>query len=440
MTGLKSKTKVVAMLTVLVFCQTVCASFIEDELGKTEAEAAKQFEEELPKVLKNALTDKAKPKPQMFLQLSKKASPLVQFVSEKDGQYTWEEVSRGGWLAAIDNYSYYPYWGKKYKKKLKDIDPALIANLLDVRYYSTKSILRLACWLYINGADDRANAFMGELAEKNKKQRQEIEAWVCEKHGWKLPENGLILRNTFDFKSMRSSRMLMTQDALDSLKKSRGKEGSARFKLLLEDVGSVKGKPGLRKVSPKVRLEMLKRQLVEFEVMYGDLQIVTKKSNKKKLDAMKLKVEADLKYIKEQTLVCERMNGDAELDAIELSVPAIAWRKLLRSDPNNDTLLKNTAEAQLKAAEITRTVGLKSKAKEVEFAALAAYNYSKLIELHPSWLSYRNYAGRANTALGSKGEKAAKVHFKFVVNTVNGMKTPVDTDIKNKEYAEAMLK
>lgn len=435
-----SVTKAAAVLAVLVFCQAVSAGFIEDELGKSEADAAKQFEEELPKVLKNALTDKSKPKPQMYLKLSKKDIPLVQFVSEKDGEYTWEELARGGWSAPVDSYSYFPYWGKKHKKKLKDIDPAEIANLLDVRYYTTKSMLRLACWLYINGADDKANAFMGELAEKNEKQRQDIEAWVCEKQGWKLPENGLILRNTFDFRSIRSSRMLITQDALDSLKKSREKQGSVRFKLLQEDVGSVKGKPGLRKISPKVRLEILKRQLDEFEVMYGDLEVVKKKSNKKKLDAMKLKVEADLKYIEEQTLVCERMDSDAGLDVIELTVPAIAWRQLLRSDPNNDTLLKKTAAAQLKAAGITRVAGIKSKAVAVEFAALAAYSYTKLVEFHPSWLAYRNYAGSANMALGSKGEKIAKEHFRFVVSTVNRIKSPTEGDNKNKEYAESMLK
>ncbi|MDC1142164.1 hypothetical protein OAU50_03665 [Planctomycetota bacterium] len=430
----------VLLMTVLAFSQSLSAGLIDDELGQPETEAAKQFETDLPAWLKKNLTDTTTPLPQMTLQVSKKETKRVQFVSAKDGVFTWEEVARVGWIKDYRRDSYKPYWGKKHTTKFKEFTAKYLAELIDLRFHRDQKFnLRAACWMYSKGKKLEANNLLGRIAEKEVGLRPKIEEWICEKHGWKPPENGLIAKPTFDFETLIHGQYLITQEAFDGLKKVREKAAKDLFKKLQEDVGSTKGKPGLRKGAPKVRLEILNEQLAAFEALYGDLPLITKKSNNTKLADMRLKVSDDLKYIAEQMLVCDRLDIDAKDITNDFTKPAKAWAQLLLVDPNNPTLVMKTAYSHQHAAGITQQPDGRLKPKEPAFATSCSRHYEQLIRMFPSFLSYRVSAGYVYSSQ-TGGEKLAKQYFKFVIERVDAMKAPDDRATEAKKNAEAQLK
>lgn len=419
-----------AVLSISFLSQALSAGYVEDVLDMDEASAAKQFEMDIPSLLESALSDETSPPPQIKLKRSKKFSPVVQFVRISDGEFLWEEVARCGWDEDSLAYTFAPYWGKEHSLKFGEMHPLSLAEVFDATDNDESLIVSLICWLYSKGADAKANSLLSELAAEESGDRGEIEKWMCEKNNWTLPENGLVLNTVFDFDSNRHGKLLTTQKAFDSGKKLREKEAKAVFNSLKRDVGSVKGRSGQRNGSPGKRLAVLKIQLDAFIATYGELEIVTKKSNRKKLDEMKRKVDVDLKYLEAQILVCDSL--DMNRNYIRA---AEAWTSLLKVDPFDSALLAKTAYAHLSASEKSRGRDIVNK----KHAAIADGKYNELIALHPSMLEYRNYAARANLMLGDKKRAAAIKHYRFVIDKVEELKSPTVEDVNCKVTAEKEL-
>ncbi|MHC4840319.1 MAG: hypothetical protein ACYTDT_05060 [Planctomycetota bacterium] len=433
--------QVALFLAVMILSQAVYAGFIDDQLGQSEADAAKQFEKDFPAFLSKNLKNTGILPPQTHLKISKKVTKRVQFVSEKDGEYTWQEVARTGWYKEYNRSSYKPYWGKSYKRKLKDIPADSIVELLDLRFHrDINDHLRMACWLYSKGMKMDANNLIGKLAEYKAVLRPKLEAWVCEKHGWTLPENGLMMKPVFDFDNMNHGRNLITQEAFDEQKKARDKKSKEIFKRLTDLVGSTKGEPGRRKGSPKMRLELLQEQLQAFRAVYADLDLVVKKANAKKLDALIKKVDDDLKFIVEQSLACERLDLDAKDITGDFEKAGKAWSMLLLVDPNNPVLLMKTTYSHQRAAKVERQQDGKLKASNPAFAASCARHYETMIATFPSILSYRVSAGFVYASQGGKGVGICKKYCQFVIDKVNAMKAPDERAKKDKADAEKLLK
>ncbi len=421
----------VAVTTVLFLSQVLSAGYVEDILDMDEASAARQFENDVPGLLKSALSDESSPCPQIKLKRTKKHSPIIQFVSEKDGEYLWEEVARCEWNVDGSFYTFRPYWGKEYSLKMSEMHPVSLAEVFEANDNDETLIVSLICWLYSKGADAKANSLLSELAGDESDDRTVIEAWICEKNNWTLPENGLLLKTVFDFDRNRHGKLLTTQKAFDSEKKVREKKAKVVFNSLKRDVGSVKGRSGQRKGSPDKRLAVLKIQLEAFIDMYGDLQVVTKKANKKKLDEMKVKVNSDLMYLEGQLAVCESLDLNGNYIR-----SAEAWSSLLRMDPLDTALLAKAAHAHLIASEKTRGRDIVNQ----KHAGIAKEKYGELMELHPSRLEYRTYAARTNLMLGDKYRAVAIGHYRFVIDKVEELKSPTPEDIQNKITAENELK
>lgn len=395
--------------------------------GKSEDAVAAEFEAGVAEYLAARLKDPTKPRAYL---LEGKHEVFVELITEKEGEGTWQALVPYAWYPEKVEYAYAPF-GKEFKLKHAEVPPRSVAGWYDPTRCTPQQAVGLAAWLATKEALMVANAFLAGFAEAKKDFKPDVDAWLCEKNAWTLPEGGLESVPTLDLNTGEAGFLYLTKEAKTEYMKELEDSAKDDFKDLEDrQGGDLKSKPGYRKKSPTMRLDMLEKRIERYQLAYAETDFIKKKGTQKDLEAMLEAVKGDQEFIATAKFKAERQGIDGDWPAA-----ARSYGDLLRLDPMNPDLLTISAEAYQKAAEIS-DAGL--KAADPKAAAQAASMYERLIEIFPRALAYHNFAGLNWLAAGDK--KKAKMHHEVVIARTDNRADLTENEKKNREYAETQLK
>lgn len=396
--------------------------------GKTEAEIAKDFENDLQKFLAERFAEPIKPRIRMR---EGRKDLFLQLVELKEESGVWQELAPVGWTSQERIEFSYDVFGPKHEYKTLSLPPDQIAAWFLPAYRLPEDFIGLAVWLASKGEIMLANAKLAELAAAAPKTlRDNIEVWLCEKHGWTRPDDGLKVVKTHDLELNKDGFLLLTAEA----EAERLQELETKAKSVFEDIedkqGDIRGRVGQRRGSPKMRLVVLKGYMERFQAVYGETKHMQNRRVNTKFERMMEAINEDLQYVETEKYKAERLGIDGDWEA-----SAKAWDALLRVDPEEPNLVQMAAEAHSHNAKIGDAG---RKVENPQAAKRAAELYDKLVGTFPLALSYMNYAGFNWFAAGDK-VKARNYHAE-VVKLTDGRDDLHENDRRNREYAEAQLR
>ena len=411
-----------------LLCTPAFAGLLDKHFpDKSEADVTAEFEAGMGNFLEARLGEPLKPR--IWYQAGRE-SLWLEVVEVNEVESSWQVLGKNGsWYSELKRYVYVPY-GKIYKFKTADIPPAEVASWYVSKHRLPQEMIALACWLAGKEALTEANQVLSDLATNKTDFRADVEAWLCEKNGWTLTEDGLQLFETYDLERDRAAKLLLTENAANERLELLDKEAKKAFKELEElQGGDVKSKPGYRRGEPKMRLETLQDYVNNFAVRYAGTPFMEKKSTKKDMAKLLEAIQADLDWIEAEVFKAERLG-------IEDNWPeaAKAYDLLLRADPYNQVLMQRTADAWNKAAVVTDGA---RKAEDKAAAKNAAVIYERMCEEFPVVLRYRNHAGVNRLASGDA--KKAKEHHEEVVRLTEGRELN-EIEQQDRDFAERQLK
>jgi hypothetical protein len=394
--------------------------------GKTEAEVASEFEQALPAFIEARMPENIKPRIRIT---HNRRELFLQCIEVKDEATVWQELVRISWLPESLNYMY-DVEGETFEFKTLELPPDQIASWFIARYRPNEEMVRLAVWLAVNGHPMLANAKLAELVSARSDVKPYVDAWLCEKLGWTLPEDGLKLIETVDVAQGARGHLLLTAQANEARKREIESGARAALRELESIRGDIRGRAGTRGGSPKMRLDMLQKYVERFEEVYGETSFMQNRRNRENFTRIKESVAEDLAHIETEQYKADRLGIDGDWAAA-----ARAWEALRKTDPENPEVIRRTAEAYTRSAAIS---GGGSRAENPQAARTSAMLYDRLIEIYPRVLAYRNHAGYNWLAAGDKNK--ARGLFESVLQRTEGRPELTDAEKQNREFAENRLK
>lgn len=412
--------RVLSFITLCVAASALNAGLVESQCGgKTEDAAVKDFENGLPKMLEPRVADKSAIRILLTNKGSKNEIPYCELVGVEGDSMTFATVREAG----VDSVSGKTLWGAmgpKHKLKAADLPPAGVALWFDVPRCKVDIVVSLAAWLASKKQPMLANQKLAELARVNGALKNEIDEWLCAKHGWTKPQGGLTLTETQDLESGVDSFLLLTPEAATARLTELDKAAKAALKDLTAARGDSKGNFGTRKKAPTLALEVLKDRLSRFEKAFKGTATAEASRIKMEVKDLLESVEADLKVVAENKLRAERAEMDEKFkDAGDI------YELLLKGDPANMGLLMATAQAYYKGG------GLKDSGNKCDYPDMlkkAQAYYEEMLRRMPRMLSALNYLGSIHQGLGAKDK--AKAYFNEVLKLGDPEK-----DKANRDYA-----
>ncbi|MCC6464016.1 MAG: hypothetical protein IT463_01600 [Planctomycetes bacterium] len=395
--------------------------------GKAEADVAKDFEAGIGAFLQAALKDTTRPR----LRMDYNKKPIFVELSEvKSNELTWATLARSGWYADRLEYSWSPH-EPVVKLKFNDIPPACVAEWFKAPNRTPAEVVGVCVWLANKKELWTANALLAGLAKLQTSLKKEVDEWLVAKHGWTLPEGGLTEASTTNLESGEEGFLLLTTEAATERLKTLDKQAKDALKdLQLKQGEDVKSKPGQRKGTPKVRLDVLLVRVGRFEKAFAGTATAGNSKTKKTLEELTAAIKADLEHIENARNKADRMAIDGDAEGC-----ARAYVPLVRCDPQNPDLLAKAADACSKGAGITNN-GTSCEKKDL--ALQAAVYWEAVLDIYTAQLGLHNHAGLNFMAGGDKAR--AKQHFDEVLRRTEGKKELSDTEKQNRDYAEARLK
>lgn len=412
------------LAAILTSAATLNASALVDRYyaGKKEEDICKEFLKKLPDNMKAWLATKNPPRATLVVNKIKVYSELCE-VQGKGDTNVWGELVRKSWFtnAAGALWALNDAPNTRFRIKNVDVPVSDVGGWFDGHRDGPELIVALCVWLAKNNELGVANQRLTELVSENKDLRADVEAWLCEKYKWTLPEQGLRIIAVRDLAALKGYGLLLTEDAhKEHLAKldTKAKEALAN---LQASRGDSEGELGSRKKAPTERLDELKNRCERFAECFRDTATVADEAEMKKLEKLLASLNADLELIKS---LAESAEGSLDQD------PALAaknYSRLVKADPVNPNWRQRMAYAYFKDGGL-RWDGTCNNAKSMK---LSADLYKPLCEEYPLNGNLFTFAGASFYATGER-DKAKKYLERAVALLEDGS--------SDKDFAERLLK
>lgn len=415
--------RTLVLLLALASAASLNASALVDRYfaGKKEDDICKEFLKKLPESMKAWLSTKNAPRATLTVNKIKVFAELCE-VQGKGEANIWGELVKKRWFtnAAGAEWVLNDAPNTRFRIKNADLPVADIGGWFDGKRDDPATLVALCVWLAKNKELDVANARLSELAYEKKDLRADIEAWLCEKHGWNLPEQGLRLVALRDLASGKGSARLFTEDAhKEHIAKldTKAKEALAN---LVAARGDSEGEFGSRKKTPTERVDELLNRCERFAECFRDTPTTENADEMKKVEKLQAGLKADLDLM---TNIAENAEGLLSQDP---GRAAKEYARLMKGDPANPNWRQRAGYAYF------REGGLKSNGAcdDPKAMKLAADLYKPLCEEYPLNGNLFVFAGACYYATGER-DKAKKYLERAVVLCEEG---------DDKQFAESLLK
>ncbi len=416
------------ILCTLLLAAPMHAGLMEHVGNASEAEVIANFEKALPQFLADRLPEKSL-LPRIRIK-SNRGITTLQLHGVEGSKSTWQELVPVVWFPERTDYVYAPH-GPLREFNILQVEPDQVATWFHAKYRSPGEMVALAVWLASKSQLMVANAKLAELGQLRTDLRPAIDEWLCTKHGWESPAEGLTLVHTHDLDLKEDGALLLTADAQAARLKELEKEARDALSQIEELQGKdVKSKPGQRRRPPQMRLDLLLDKAQRWSKAYAGTKFVQHKRNTGKIEDVIEAIKADMAFLETARFQAERFGVDKDWENC-----AKAWEDLMKVDPFNDELIKSAALAWQHAAQLTDG-GAKSEFPDR--ARRSAELYELLVKQFPRSVAWLNYAGSSWLPAGEKAK--AKANFEDVLRRTAGRDDLDDNERQNREYAENMLK
>ena len=298
--------------------------------GKKDEDLVKEFYKRLPDHLRNMMSTKNPPR--ALLTVNKRSTVFAELkqVQGKGDTNIWVELLRSNWFTNAAGFAWAPGEAQFYFKN-SDIPPAVVASWFDGRTAAPSDVVLLAILLVKNNEFTLANMRLTEMSEEHKDMRADVEAWLCERNKWTLPEGGLHLVAVRDIVSGQGGAMLMTAEARTAHLAKLDAKARETLDTLAAARGDAAGDLGKRKNAPTERLDELKNRCDRFSDCFRGTAFFEDSEKVQKLEALKKSLEADLEIIKS---MAEGAEGIIKQDPVKA---ASTFETLTKADPFNTT-------------------------------------------------------------------------------------------------------
>jgi hypothetical protein len=416
-----------ACLVLVLLGGALQAEILNKIEGKeSEAEVIAAFEKGLSEFVAARIPESRPPRAMLT---EGRREVFCQLVEVKGETTVWQELVAHGWLPESTNYNFIPH-GPKYARETLKLPPATVADWFIVRFRLPEEILSLAIWLAHKGELTIANAKLAELAFTRTELREEVEAWLCAKHGWTRPESGLEIVNGYDFARDAETWQLLTPEARQARLRELEREADQTYRWLEDLQGKdVRSRPGQRRAMPQMRLDMLMKRVRNFEKAFAGTRWLENRRNKERLDKLAEVIQADLDFVTEESPKAERAAIDKNWE-----LAAQHWNILWRTDPHNVHVILKTAAAYYQAAQISEGG---RRAENREHAARAAELYISATRVYPLVTGYYNSAGTSLLATGDR--RRAREMYEMVKTLTDGREDLSEADQTARTFALTQL-
>jgi tetratricopeptide (TPR) repeat protein len=410
------------------------SSLLQDFGDKTEEELVKEFDERLPALLEARLEEELKP--QIMLPHGRNETSRMQLVSVdvENRRSVWQTTVA---FARFENSPIFAYTvdyldaeRHQHRFLVDDLPPAEVYQIISRLPADTQDQVRFAMWLWAKGERELSNAQFTRLAMANRVPRNRVEHWLCAKYGWDVPEadeDGSLLRvlELHDLDNRRDYQIMLTTEARREFVEGELTErANAEVRNLHELLHGSRRSPGTQ-----VALDTLKHRLDRFDQAFG---ITGGPSGRaaRQLEDIRSEVDRRIRHIESNFYPAQRLRKDEKFEEA-----AAALSALLALDPMNRSLLDETAQAYIGAAELQdggRRVGNRA------YARRAAELYDRESAIYPMVLSTYNAAGRAWFAAGDRRQAQARLN--TVLDRFDYLENPTENQVNNREFAAAQLR
>ncbi len=239
--------------------------------GKKEEDICKEFLKKLPESMKAWVATKNAPRATLVVNKIKVYSELCE-VQGKGDTNIWGELVKKSWFlnAAGAQWGLNDAPNTRFRIKNTDVPVADVGSWFDGKRDDPALLVALCVWLAKNNELNVANQRLTELVNEKKDLRPDVEAWLCEKYKWTLPEQGLRMIAVRELAATKGYGLLVTEEAhKEHLTKldTKAKEALAN---MLAARGDAEGELGTRKKAPTERLDELKNRCERFAECFRD--------------------------------------------------------------------------------------------------------------------------------------------------------------------------
>lgn len=390
--------------------------------NKKDDEIIKEFNKRLPDSMKAWLATKNAPRATLTVNKIKVYSELCE-VQGKGDTNIWGELVKKSWYlnSAGALWALNDAPNTRFRIKNSDIPVADIGNWFDGRRDDPALLVALCVWLAKNGELTVANNRLTELAHEKKELRADIEAWLCEKYKWALPEGGLRMVAVRDFATGKGSGLLLTEEAYKEHLNTLDTKAKDALANLFATRGDADGELGSRKVAPKERLDELAARCERFGECFRDTPTVNNVDEMKRLEKLRSGIATDLEQIES---IAKSAEDNIDRDAAKA---AKDFARLSKADPMNPNWRQRQAYAWFKDGELY----IDGKCNNPKSMKLAAELYAPLCKEYPLNGNLFTFAGACYYATGERD--TAKKYLERAVALLDAGST-------DREFAERLLK
>jgi tetratricopeptide (TPR) repeat protein len=412
------------LAAILTSAASLSASALVDRYyaGKKEEDICKEFLKKLPESMKAWVATKAPPRATLVVNKIKVYAELCE-VQGKGDTNIWGELVKKTWYTnssgALFMLNDAP--NTRFRIKNTDVPAADVGGWFDGKRDDPALLVGLCVWLARNNELTVANQRLTELVNEKKDLRADVEAWLCEKYKWTLPEQGLRMIAVRELAAAKGYGLLLTEEAhKEHLSKldTKAKEALAN---LVAARGDTQGELGTRKKAPTERLDELSNRCDRFAECFRDTPAVNDIEQMKMLEKLKASLDADLEVVKN---IFDNAEGYLKQDPGQA---AKSYDKLTKADPMNPTWRSRLAYAY----HLEGGLHFDGGCNDAKSMKLAADLYKTLCEEFPLNGNLFTFAGASYYATGER-DRAKKYLERAVVLTEAG-----DSE---RDFAERLLK
>ncbi|MBK8205953.1 MAG: tetratricopeptide repeat protein [Planctomycetes bacterium] len=296
-------------------------------------------------------------------------------------------------------------------------------------------LVGMGAWLYSEKQNKLANRVLYEAHKKSSELSPLIQAYICEKEKWILPQEGLVDWGEWDIEYQKERFILVTPEQRDKLKGDREKEAEKAHKELVALRGDFKGKPPRRK-SPGRQLLILEWDFKQLKIAYQNTDYL---KDQKRLDEIQVildSIKDDLSIIADQKKVAQDKGAAGQPN--DLKAKADHLEVVLQIDPQDLALRADVAAAWFAWAN-PATHG--NSCDRVDGVKNAIPHYQAILAVYPTNTSFLLQLGKCYQAM--ENSKEARKYYDRVIaidgtkgNAVTAKALIRNMDIKDQNRAK----
>lgn len=204
-------------------------------------------------------------------------------------------------------------------------------------------LVAFAAWLYDEKENELANRVLTVVHQRSSTLAPLIEAYICEKEKWDLPEEGLKQWNIWDIEYQKERQILVTPDVYEERLQEREKAAESTFKEIVKSRGDYKGRPPRRR-APSKQLVFIDWEIKQFQLKYGASDFAKKNDTVDTIGLIKDSIKDDLAIIKDNLKKADEIIKEPG-NANQMEERAEYLEEVLKIDPWDTNLRSKVANA-----------------------------------------------------------------------------------------------